>query len=310
MYGVAIQAGTASEAVAQIRQAEAAGIDAAWATMGGAGGVDMIPVFAAAAVSTSTIRLGTAIVHTWPRHPIVLAQEAMAIEQLAPGRFRLGIGPTSAVLTQRMYGLEYRKPLTNLREYLLTVRPLLHEGRVDFAGEHVTVRGQLRTPAPIPVLASALRPRSYELCGEASDGAISWMSPLRYLVVVALPALQRGADRASREVPPLVAHVPVAVTSDRQAARELARTQLAMYARVPNYQGMFAAAGYDVAAGYSDALLDDLVVSGTAEEVAAGLRRWRDAGASEVLAHPLLEAGEREASMARAFAAVGLAARG
>ena len=49
MYGVAIQAGSAPAAVAQIQQAEAAGVQAAWATMGGAGGVDMMPVFAAAA---------------------------------------------------------------------------------------------------------------------------------------------------------------------------------------------------------------------------------------------------------------------
>lgn len=310
MYGVAIQAATAREAVAQIAQAEAAGVQAAWATMGGAGGVDMIPVYAAAAVQTERILLGTAIVHTWPRHPIVLAQEAMAIEQLAPGRFRLGIGPTSAVLTRRMYGLDYRKPLTNLREYLVSIRALLHEGSVDFEGEHVIVRGQLRTPAPVPVMASALRPKSYELCGELSDGAISWMNPLRYLVEVALPALERGAERASRPAPPLVAHVPIAVTEDRATARALARTQLAMYARVPNYQGMFAAAGYEVTEGYTDALLDDLVVSGTAEEVAAGLRRWRAAGMSEVLAHPLLDPADRAGSIARAFAAVGLAARG
>jgi F420-dependent oxidoreductase-like protein len=310
MYGVAIQAGTAREAVAQIEQAEAAGIDAAWATMGGAGGIDMIPVYAAAVMRTSTIRTGTAIVHTWPRHPIVLAQEAMAIEQLAPGRFRLGIGPTSAVLAQRMYGLDYRKPLTNLREYLVTIRQLLHEGSVDFQGEHVSIRGTLRTPAPIPVMASALRPRSYELCGEVSDGAISWMNPLRYLVDTALPAMRRGAERASRATPPLVAHVPVAVTTDRAAARALARTQLAMYARVPNYQGMFAAAGYEVAEGYSDALLDDLVVSGTEAEVAAGLRRWHAAGCDEVLAHPLLDPEDREGSIARAFASVGQAGRG
>ncbi|MFN8639411.1 MAG: LLM class flavin-dependent oxidoreductase [Dehalococcoidia bacterium] len=308
MFAVAIQAATAVEAVEQIAQAEAAGVDGAWATMGGAGGVDMIPVFAAAAMRTARIRLGTAIVHTWPRHPIVLAQEAMAIEQLAPGRFRLGIGPTSAVLASRMYGLEYRRPLTQLREYLVSVRALLHEGSVDFEGELVTVRGQLRTPSPIPVMASALRPKSYELCGEVADGAISWMNPLRYLVEVALPAMARGAESASRPVPPLVAHVPIAVTSDRGAARALARTQLAMYARVPNYQGMFAAAGYDVAEGYSDALLDDLVVSGTEAEVAAGLHRWRDAGMSEVLAHPLLDPEDRAGSIARAFAAVATAA--
>jgi len=304
MFGVAIQAGDARAAGAQIAQAEAAGVQAAWATMGGAGGVDLMPTFAAALVQTQRIVLGTAIVHTWTRHPLVLAQEALALEQLAPGRFRLGIGPTSALLIGRMFGLEYRKPLTNLREYLVTLRALLHDGQVDFKGEHVTVRGRLPATAPVPVMAAALRPRSYDLCGEASDGAISWMSPLTYLVTTALPAMAAGAERAGRPRPPLVAHVPVAVSSDRDAVLALARTQLGMYARVPNYQGMFGTAGYDVSEGYPDALLDDLVVSGTEAEVASGLRRWREAGIDEVLAQPLLDPADREGSIARAFAAV------
>ena len=71
---------------------------------------------------------------------------------------------------------------------------------------------------------------------------------------------------------------------------------------------MFAAAGYDVTDGYSDDLLDDLVVSGTREEVAAGLQRWVDAGMTEVIAHPL--AGEDRASCwTEAFEASALAAR-
>jgi F420-dependent oxidoreductase-like protein len=310
MYGVAIQAASASAAVAQIEAAERAGVEAAWATMGGAGGADMIPVFAAAAVRTARIRLGTAIAHTWGRTPVAFAQEAAAIDGLAPGRFRLGIGSTTAFFVERYYGRAYTRPLTNLREYLVTIRALLHEGAVEFSGEHVSVRARLAAPAPVPVMASALRPRSYALCGEASDGAISWMSPLSYLTATALPALRAGAERAGRPAPPLVAHVPIAVGADRAAARDLARTQLATYARVPNYQGMFALAGHDVSDGYPDALLDDLVLSGSEEEVAAGLRRWRAAGMGEVLAQPLVDPRDREGSLGAAFAAVARAARG
>jgi F420-dependent oxidoreductase-like protein len=308
MFGVAIQARSAAAAVEQIAQAEAAGVQAAWATMGGAGGVDMIPVYAAAAARTERILLGSAIVHTWSRHPLTFAQEAMAIDELGPGRFRLGIGPTTAFFVERSYGRPYIKPLTNLREYLYTIRTLLHEGSVEFEGVHVSARARLSPHRPLPVMASALRPKSYELCGELSDGAISWVSPLKYLVDTALPALRAGAAKADRDAPPLVAHVPIAVTTDREAARTMAREQLAMYARVPNYQGMFAAAGYDVSEGYGDDLLDDLVVSGTEDEVVAGLQRWIDAGAGEVLAHPLV-GPDRESSIAAAFAAVARAAR-
>ncbi len=308
MFGVSIQARSAPAAVEQIVQAEAAGVQAAWANMGAAGGVDMMPVFAAAAAKTERIFLGNAIVQTWSRHPVAFAQETMAIQELGPGRFRLGIGPTTAFFVERTYGREYTKPLTNLREYLYTIRTLLHEGSVDFTGVHVSSRARLSPHAPVPVMGSALRPKSYELCGELSDGAISWVSPLKYLSEIALPALEAGAASADRDAPPLVAHVPIAVTTNRDAARQMAREQLAMYARVPNYQGMFAAAGYDVSEGYGDDLLDDLVVSGTEDEVVAGLQRWIDAGIGEVLAHPLV-GEDRDDSIAAAFAAVARAGR-
>ncbi|MDA0366247.1 MAG: LLM class flavin-dependent oxidoreductase [Chloroflexi bacterium] len=309
MFGVAIQAANAREAVEQIAQAERAGVDAAWATMFGGGGADLLPIYAAAAMRTERILMGTAILHTWGRQPLIFAQEAAALDELAPGRFRLGIGSTTAFFVERSYGMVYRKPLLNLREYLVTVRALLREGSVDFSGEHVSARARLSRPAAVPVMASALRPKSYALCGELSDGAISWMSPLKYLVGTALPTMQAAAAAAGRATPPLVAHVPIAVTTDRAEARAMARAQLAMYARVPNYQGMFAMAGYEVDGEYPDDLLDDLVVSGTEQEVAAGLRRWRDAGMGEILAHPLLDPNDRERSLARSFAAVA-AARG
>jgi len=98
------------------------------------------------------------------------------------------------------------------------------------------------------------------------------------------------------------------VTTDREAARQMAREQLSMYARVPNYQGMFAAAGYEVTDSYTDPLLDDLVVSGTEDEVVAGLQRWTEAGMGEVIAHPLV-GPDREGSIAAAIAAVAKAGR-
>jgi F420-dependent oxidoreductase-like protein len=307
MYGVAIEAASGPDCVAQIQQAEAAGVPAAWTTMGAAGVCDMMPVLAAAAAQTERILLGNSIVHTWSRQPATFVEEALAIDEFGPGRFRLGIGPTTEFLVERMYGQPYRKPLTNLREYLHTIRTLLSDGKVTFEGEHVSLRWRIGTKSSLPVMASALRPKSYELCGELADGAISWMCPLKYLTGTALPALQRGADGAGRAAPPLVAHVPIAVTTDREAARAMAREQVGYYAQVPNYQGMFAAAGYDVTDGYSDELLDDLVVSGTEEEVAAGLRRWAAAGIGEILAQPL-HGPDREASRAAAFAAVARAA--
>jgi alkanesulfonate monooxygenase SsuD/methylene tetrahydromethanopterin reductase-like flavin-dependent oxidoreductase (luciferase family) len=309
MIGALIQASTASDAVAQIIQAEQAGIPAIWATSGGIGGADLLATWAAAAVKTERIVLGTAIVRTWPRHPVALAEEALAIGQLAPGRFRLGIGPTGETQAVQTYGANYRKPLTQVREYLTVLRALLHQGAVDFVGEHVTARSSLRTPVHIPLLASAAGLRAFELCGELSDGAISWVAPKRYLVEQALPALRRGAQKAGRLTPPLIAHVAIAVDQDGMAARALAREQLAPYARSAHFRGTWERAGFDPVAGYSDALLDELMVYGSEAEVAAGLGQWITDGMGEVLAHPLLDPANREGSLARTFAAIARATR-
>jgi len=303
--GVSIQARNAGEFVTQVQQAEAVGIPTAWTTIGGAGGADPLTAMAAALPATERIRVGTAIIPTWPRHPVALASQALALHQLGPGRLRLGIGPSHEPSMVGTYGVEWRKPLLHLREYLESLRSLFVEGAVDFEGEHVTAHARWREPAAIELVASALRPRSFELCGELADGAISWMCPRQYLIDEALPALRQGADQAGRAMPPLIAHVPVMVSTDREAVRALARTQLGFYGRVPFYRAMFERAGFEAGeTAYSDALLDDLVVSGTAEEVRAGLRRYLDEGCGEVLAAPLVDPEDREGSIARAFEAV------
>jgi F420-dependent oxidoreductase-like protein len=303
--GVAIQAFDGRQFVDQIRQAEDAGIDTAWTTIGGAGGADPLTAFGAAAVETSRIRLGTAIIPTWPRHALTIGQQALALHHLAPGRLRLGIGPSHEPMMTGTFGVQWDRPLLNLREYLVVLRSLFDTGMVEFEGEHVTARAQWREPAAVELLASALRPRSFALCGELADGAISWMCPVSYLAEQALPALRRGAEAVGREAPPLIAHVPVAV-ADRERAHALAQEQLARYRQVPFYRAMFELAGHgSVDEGYPPALLDDLVASGNEDDVAAGMRRYLEAGCSEVLAMPLIDPDDREGSIADAFAAVG-----
>ena len=310
IVGVSIQASDAKDAIEQIEQAEAAGIRAAWSTIGGAGGADAMTVFAAALGRTDSILLGTAIVQTWPRHPITIAQQAVTLESIAPGRFRLGVGPAHEPTMTRVYGYDFKAPLTNLREYLTVLRSLLGEGEVEFEGRQVTARSRIREPVQTPIMASALRPRSFELCGELADGAISWMCPTAYLVKQALPAIKRGAEAAGRPPPPLIMHAPICVSEDRAAVDEFARQQLGGYRRTPFYQAMFAEAGFpDAAEGYSSELLEGLVISGSEEQVAAGLVELTEAGMGEVLAAPIVDPEDRGASIERAFAAVARAGR-
>ena len=309
--GVAAMGGDSRAVVARIQELESLGIAAAWLTSGGAG-PDALTTFAAAAATTERILLGTSIIPTYPRHPIVAVQQTQVVAQLAPGRFRLGLGPSHKVSIEPMFGIDHVAPLTNLREYIQVVRSLLGEGQVDFDGSqyhgHAALPG---AAAPeVPIMASALRRRSFRLCGEVADGAISWVCPGQYLRDVALPALREGAERAGREAPPLVAHAPVCVHDNPAEVKEAARQQLANYPRSPFYQEMFAASGHPEARDgvWSDGMLEDVVFMGSEEDVAGRLRELFDWGATEVLAHPVTAGGDPQASLNRSLnliAAVG-----
>ena len=286
--GLAVFAPTTAAAVAAIAQTEEAGIRQAWMTQG-TPAPDTLTLFGAALTRTSTIRLGTAIVPTYPRHPLTMAQQALALEDLAPGRLRLGIGPSHRPTIEGVYGLQMTTPLEHLREYITIVRAALWDGNVDYKGRFFTVKSTLPRTPRTPILISALREGAFHLAGELADGAISWVCPASYLLEKALPALKAGAEKSQRPAPPLVAHVPVALSEERTAVQAAARQQLGRYGRLPFYASMFADAGFPVSADgtISDALIDNLVVSGNETTIVERIHELLHAGLDELLIMPI-----------------------
>lgn len=271
-------------ALETISRAEAAGFSTVWTVMP-ALNRDTMTLFAAAAVRTERIRLGTAIVPAFTRHPLALATQALAIEDIAPGRLRLGIGTSHQRTMIAAYGFDFSKPLAQLRDYIAVLRPALATGKVDHEGLYYTGRADFSTAPGTPIIVSALRENAWELAGELSDGGMSWITPVRYLVDVARPAMARGADRAGRATPPLLAHTFVSASTDRVAVLAAVRANLSYYVTAPFYQKMFAAAGFALGSDNEppEALLDALAVSGTPEEIRAGLQARLAGGIDELL---------------------------
>jgi alkanesulfonate monooxygenase SsuD/methylene tetrahydromethanopterin reductase-like flavin-dependent oxidoreductase (luciferase family) len=274
----------ARQALDLIGRADAAGVETIWTVMR-ATGRDTPTLFAAAAVQSERIKLGTAIVPAFTRHPLALATQMLTLEDLAPGRVRLGIGPSHQRTMIPVYGLTFDRPLSQLREYLQVLRSVLRDGKVRFQGEYYRVEADFGQPAGTPVLISTLREHAFELAGELSDGAISWLCPIEYLVEIGKPALERGAKAAGRTPPPLVAHVLVSPRTDRDAVRKAAREMLGYYCGAIFYQRMFASAGFPLGPGGAvpDALVETLIVSGDESAVVDGLRERLGRGMDELL---------------------------
>ena len=289
----------------RIERAEELGIQAVWLTTGGAQ-LDSITTFAAVAQQTQSIKFGTSIVPTYPRHPLVMVQQAQVVAQLAPGRFRLGVGPSHRP-TMRTMGIELNNPLANLTEYLRILKALLQGGTVDFDGEFYQAHDSVVAPVQVPVMASALQRGSFELCGAEADGAISWVCPGAYLRDVALPAMKKGAEQAGRPVPSLIAHVPVCLHDNVDEVRAAFREQFSIYPTLPFYRRMLINSGYPEAsnATWSDAMIDGLVVHGDETKVAKGLEGLLSFGATEILASPVLIGSDHAASMDRTMQLLG-----
>jgi F420-dependent oxidoreductase-like protein len=305
IVGVHVAGTNAPKLIDSIAAAERAGVQCAWMTSGGVA-PDPLVIFAAAAARTTRIMLGTSIIPTFPRHPLAMVQGAAAIDALAPGRLRLGVGPSHKPSMEGMWGIPFERPQEHLREYLTILRAILNDGKVDFDGRRLKAHAQLPAPTRVTVMASALRAIGFRTCGELADGAISWVCPLTYLRDVALPAIREGAAKAGRPAPPLVAHVPVSISDDAAGVRKGAAEQLGRYPKVPYYSQMFQDAGFPEAKDgqLSDRMIDALVVHGTAAHVKERLRQLPSYGAAELLAMPILPPGDDQ-TLTRTLATLG-----
>jgi len=298
--GIVIHQPTAAAILRTIVEAEAAGVSNVWLTTGA--GADALTVFAAAASKTQSVTMGTAIVPTFPRHPLVVAQQTADIAQLAPNRFVLGLGPSHAAVMEGRYGIAYLQPLSHLREFVTVVKALLSGTQADFEGEHFKVHAKLDYGAQVQVVTSALRAPAFALAGELSEGAVTWLCPPAYLRDTALPALERGATRQGRARPKLIAHAFVALTSDPVELQQGVTEFLQRYPRLTNYQEMFAAAGYPEArqGAWSAGMVEAVVLHGTDDQCSKKLESFiRTSGCDEIILSMMLVGADRDGALRR-----------
>jgi F420-dependent oxidoreductase-like protein len=282
--GLVVQATDAASAISRIREAEQGGVQQVWMTQS-VGMLDTLTLFAAVATQTTQVRLGTSIIPIYPRHPLVMALQAATVDALAPGRLRLGVGTSHRQVIENTYGLAMPSPLAYLREYVAVMRQGLWEGRVDHQGTFFKASASFPRTAQIPLLISALGEKAFHLAGEIADGAISWVCPVPYLLDKALPALRAGAQAQHRSAPPLVAHIPVAMSTDEAAVQAAAMPRISFYTKAPFYAHMFASAGFPIGSDGTGTteLVKALVVAGNADQVEKRLRELIASGLDELL---------------------------
>jgi 5,10-methylenetetrahydromethanopterin reductase len=269
----------------------------------------VLPAASACAAATARIGVGIGVLNPYNRHPTLMAMEIGALDELAQGRARLGIGSGVAAATERM-GLSSDRPLAAVRDAITIVRAMLAGGEVSYQGAVFSaskVRLECKAPrADMPLLMAARGEQALALCGRIADGLmISNMCPPEF-TRWAVDLVGDSARQVGRPPPPaVVQYVPCAARPDRAAACDLARAAIGemlppfwlLAQRVPAAKAAllragglaeadFATAVERVRAGERDAIddrfVDAFAIAGTAEDCLARARRYRAAGAGEL----------------------------
>jgi len=241
-------------------------------------GFDALTTLAVIGREVPGIELGTAVVPTYPRHPMMLAAQALTVQAASGGRLALGIGLSHQIVIESMFGYSFDKPLRHMREYLEILVPLVHDGSVSFTGETLAANGSVTVvgATPFPILIAALGPKMLELAGAKADGTITWVTGPATLEAHTVPAITAAAERAGRTAPRVAVSLPVCVTDDPTAARERAATLFQIYGVLPSYRAMLDREG---AAGPAD-----VAIVGNEATVTKALQRVDNAGSTDFLA--------------------------
>ena len=269
---------TIDEIVAEVRRAADLGLAGAWWAQ--LFSWDALTALTVAGREVPDLPLGTAVVTTYPRHPLALAGQVLSVQAAIGNRLTLGIGPSHKQLVEALFGLSFDRPAAHTREYLTALMPLLRGESVDFHGEVHHATGQITVAGAVPpkVLLAALGPVMLRIAGELTDGTVATWTGLRTLETYVVPVITAAAETAGRPVPEVVASLPVAVTDDADAARAWVGERFAPANDMPSYRAMLDREGV--------ATVDRLVIAGDETEVERELARYADTGAMEMIAVP------------------------
>lgn len=221
---------------------------------------------------TSKLVVASGIANIYARDPAASAMGHNTLNALYDGRFVLGLGVSHQPLVSDVRGHDYKRPLATMQTYL---------DDMDRAWEAL---GSM--PDSKQVALAALGPKMSRLSADRTLGAFPYnITPDQ----VAMSREAMGGKGA------LICEQKVCLCTDADQARAAARGALAPYLELPNYYKNWYRLGFDESDhkdGGSDRLMDAMVLWGDADTIKAGLGRYLEAGADQVVIQPVRADGQ------------------
>ncbi len=247
---------------------------------------DALTALAVIGRSVAGIELGTAVVPTYPRHPLALAQQALTVQAACENRLALGIGPSHRGPIEEMYGYSFDGVARHVSEYLDALLPALASTETS---SPVPVAVAVSGATPCPVLLGAMAPRMLVLAGAVASGTVTAKTGPRTLASHIVPSVNEAARQAGRPPPRIAACLPFCLTDDPAGSLQRAGAEYVQSEQLPSYQAMLAREGVSHAA--------DISLIGDESQVTAKVKELEDTGITDYLARIVGTEDERRRSL-------------
>lgn len=276
IFGGAANDGTLGSMINEASRAEKDGFASFWVPQ--IFNHDALTALAVIGREVPRIELGTSVVPTYPRHPMMMAQQALTVNAATDGRLCLGIGLSHQMVVEGMWGMSFDKPVRHMREYLEVMMPLLEGKPVAHAGEAFRVNGAISVPGGTRpgVVVAALGEQMLNVTAALADGTLTWCTGPQTLKNHTIPTIKAAADKHGRDSARVIAALPVCVTKDVAAAHERAAKVFVIYGQLPSYRAMLDKEG---AAGPAD-----IAIAGSEAEVLDRVSALADMGVTDFAA--------------------------
>jgi F420-dependent oxidoreductase-like protein len=269
------------DVIAQARRAYELGVRQIWLAQ--QFNHDAIALAGLIGAAVPGLGVGTSVVPINPRHPLIVASLAQTAQAASSGNFSLGLGLGAHEPERQAFGTSWPNTIHRLREHLTILHSIFDSATVDFHGTELSASPawpvKVAGGTPVPVYVAAMGPKALRVTGELADGTLPYLAGPRTIGEFIAPVINKAAAEAGRPSPRIIAAVPVLVSDNVDAARTIAAEQLSLYETIPSYQKVVAREGV--------ASVTDLAALGREQSVVSQLRRYLDAGATDVVISPL-----------------------
>lgn len=200
-----------------------------------------VPLLAAAATVTTTVRLGTLVASPNFRHPVTFAHEVMTLDQLSGGRLELGVGAGTARHDATVLGIAELTPAqrqSRFEEWTTLLTTVLAQRASDVVGERYTALDARNVPGPvagsIPLTVAAAGPRGMRFAAAVGDTWVTYGDRR--------PGSEETVERFTA---PAARFAQVPGAAGVRAMALLSLDEQAAYRDYPRFAAALEAAGFD-----------------------------------------------------------------